>query len=255
MSRRVRETIHTYRHSLMAAMEATNTERCLDLLEHLSQTKMTVSLLMETGVAKTLTRLKKETTDEDIRRLTKSLLQQWKAMVRRHNQRVEDQEESSSRSLARTDPFVPKSEPRLHQHANHMTTSMVCNVKVAHIRPRYSNLKEWMKDERNVYIGRSGIVFVENQRFPKTDSPWCNPFKISKKPGGDGRKEVLEKYERYIRQKLQDTPSLKTQLFKDLDGGKRLGCWCYPEACHGHVLLRIMEEIRGLEDGTNEEKK
>ena len=106
MSRRVRETIHSYRQSLMAAVKVSDTERCRELLEHLSQTKMTVSLLMETGVAKTLTRLKKETTDEDIRRLTKSLLQQWKAMVRRHNQRVqqvEDQElftiTSSHRSI------------------------------------------------------------------------------------------------------------------------------------------------------------
>lgn len=42
----------------------------------------------------------------------------------------------------------------------------VVNVKVAFIRPEYQNLKEWMQDDKNVYIGRKGIVFVDGKRFP-----------------------------------------------------------------------------------------
>lgn len=42
----------------------------------------------------------------------------------------------------------------------------VVNVKVAFIRPEYQNLKEWMQDNKNVYIGRKGIVFVDGKRFP-----------------------------------------------------------------------------------------
>lgn len=30
----------------------------------------------------------------------------------------------------------------------------VVNVKVGNIRPKYSNLREWMEDPTNVYIGR-----------------------------------------------------------------------------------------------------
>lgn len=74
-----------------------------------------------------------------------------------------------------------------------MTT--LCNVKVQYIRPKYKDLKDWMSDSENVYIGRGGIVFVDGARFPKMSSEWANPFKI----GRDGdRREVIEKYETYI---------------------------------------------------------
>ena len=26
--------------------------------------------------------------------------------------------------------------------------------------------------------------------------------------------------------------------------GKRLGCWCHPEGCHGDVLVRALKEIK-----------
>lgn len=43
----------------------------------------------------------------------------------------------------------------------------ILNVRVAHIRPHgYNNLREWMADEENLYIGRAGVVFVEGRRFP-----------------------------------------------------------------------------------------
>ena len=40
----------------------------------------------------------------------------------------------------------------------------VCNVKVNNIRPKYNNLKEWMDDPNNIYIGRGKIVFINNER-------------------------------------------------------------------------------------------
>jgi len=110
----------------------------------------------------------------------------------------------------------------------------VVNVKVAHIRPAYENLKEWMDDEKNVYIGRRGVVFVNKERFPKKDSIWANPYKIGK--DGD-RKEVLEKYEAYIRNKIEEE-GLQNELKKL--SGKNLGCWCYPEKCHGDILVKYI---------------
>ena len=72
-----------------------------------------------------------------------------------------------------------------------LETSVVC-VKVASLRPKYNNLKEWMADSNNVYIGRRGIVFIKGERFPKKDSIWANPYKIGK----DGtRDQVLKIYE------------------------------------------------------------
>ena len=34
----------------------------------------------------------------------------------------------------------------------------VVNCKVKYIRPEYNNLKEWMDDENNYYIGRGGVA-------------------------------------------------------------------------------------------------
>ena len=70
----------------------------------------------------------------------------------------------------------------------------------------------------DVYIGRP--------------SKWGNPFRIGK---DGGREEVIAKYEAYVmsNQKLMDQlPELKDKI---------LGCWCKPKACHGDVLVRLIE--------------
>ena len=70
----------------------------------------------------------------------------------------------------------------------------------------------------DVYIGRP--------------SKWGNPFAIGK----DGtRQEVIAKYETWV----QAQPTLMTAL-PELRG-KRLGCWCSPQSCHGDVLARLAE--------------
>ena len=70
----------------------------------------------------------------------------------------------------------------------------------------------------DVYIGRPG--------------PWGNPFEI----GIDGtRAEVIEKYRIYM--------LTNTELLSKLPelNGKVLGCWCKPKACHGDVLVELLE--------------
>jgi hypothetical protein len=95
----------------------------------------------------------------------------------------------------------------------------VQNVKVKFIRQNgFNDLKEWMDDDKNIYIGRSGIVFIDNQRFPKTNSPFANPYKIDK---NTTRSEVIQKYKTYIIEKLNKHPDLKTELIKMK--GKNLG--------------------------------
>lgn len=120
---------------------------------------------------------------------------------------------------------------------NDNTTAV--NVKVKFIRPEYNNLKEWVSDKNNVYIGRRGIVFVDGKRFPEKDSIWANPFKISKTVNRDN---VIEQYEEYIRNKLNNDNKLVELLLK-LEG-KRLGCWCHPESCHGDILIKLIKEFK-----------
>lgn len=65
-------------------------------------------------------------------------------------------------------------------------------------------------------------------------TPWGNPFIIGK----DGtREEVILKYKNWIVKKkslLNSLPGLR---------GKTLGCWCHPEACHGDVLIELINNL------------
>lgn len=114
----------------------------------------------------------------------------------------------------------------------------VTNVCVKNIRPEYNDLAEWMNDTNNVYVGRRGVVFINKERFPKHDSKWSNPYKISKT---DSRESVIAKYKVYIIKKIKDE-NLENELLK-LEG-KKLGCWCYPSACHADVLVELINEVK-----------
>ena len=71
----------------------------------------------------------------------------------------------------------------------------------------------------DVYIGRP--------------SKWGNPFAI----GRDGdRATVIRKYQQWLSQQPNLLAALKTEL-----QGKVLGCWCAPQACHGHVLAELAD--------------
>ena len=113
----------------------------------------------------------------------------------------------------------------------------VVNCKVKYIRPKYNDLKDWMNDENNIYIGRKGVVFIDNARFPQNSSNFANPYKIGK----DGtREEILVKYKDFITNKLNNDENLVAELLSLK--GKNLGCWCYPESCHGYTLLELIEQ-------------
>ena len=76
------------------------------------------------------------------------------------------------------------------------------------------------KDTYDVYIGRGG--------------KWGNPFVIGK----DGtRSEVIEKYRLWIKTQ----PDLMNSLHELR--GKVLGCWCAPDACHGDVLMELINKM------------
>ena len=62
---------------------------------------------------------------------------------------------------------------------------------------------------------------------------WGNPFRIG--PDGD-RAEVIAKYRDWIK----GHPTLRAALHELR--GKRLGCYCAPKACHGDVLVELIEE-------------
>ena len=80
------------------------------------------------------------------------------------------------------------------------------------------------REPYDVYIGRG------------RGSVWGNPYVIGK--DGD-RETVIRKYREY----LHSSPSLMAKL-PELKG-KTLGCWCAPKACHGDVLVELLEGSGG----------
>ena len=83
-------------------------------------------------------------------------------------------------------------------------------------------LKKWSRE--------AGLL-VKIERYSR--SPFRNPFIL----GRDGdRDAVCEAFAVRLRQTphlLEALPSLR---------GKVLGCWCYPERCHGLEIIKALDE-------------
>ena len=78
-----------------------------------------------------------------------------------------------------------------------------------------------------VYIGRGVAGFRR--------SKWANPYFVGR--GGDTREEAIAKY----RKRILGKPELLAAL-PELRG-KILACWCKPEACHGDVLVELLDAL------------
>ena len=81
-----------------------------------------------------------------------------------------------------------------------------------------------------MYIGRSNS---------KMSSEWGNPFSHLEKSAAlykvASREEAVSKYREWVVKQ----PHLMEKL--ESLRGKRLGCWCKPKACHGDVLVDLLE--------------
>jgi hypothetical protein len=113
----------------------------------------------------------------------------------------------------------------------------VVNCKVQYIRPKYNNLKEWCSDNKNVYIGRGGVLFIDKKRYPPYSSNFANPYKVGRDGTGE---EVIAKYRKHITKKLESDKSFVDELLSLK--GKNLGCWCHPNFCHGNIVLELINK-------------
>lgn len=91
--------------------------------------------------------------------------------------------------------------------------------------PTQGKVVHCKREPYDVYIGRPA------RGIP--GSIWGNPFQIGKHGTRD---EVIEKYREYVLSK----PELLGQL--ESLRGKVLGCWCSPQACHGEILIELLQE-------------
>jgi len=131
------------------------------------------------------------------------------------------QRPKSPKRKPRKSPVAGKPSPSPRSSASAADDTRSARTTVVHVRKTNKPFH---------YIGRSFAEFGE--------SIWHNPFKVEL---GCGRKCVLEKYEAYVRSR----PDLMAQLHTLK--GKTLGCWCKDKhgkgkACHGDVLVKLIEE-------------
>lgn len=78
-------------------------------------------------------------------------------------------------------------------------------------------------DEFDVYIGRG--------------TPLGNPFKAVY--GVSTRQEVIALFKKHLWRQIQNG-TITLDYLRSLDG-KRLGCSCYPKACHGDVVVQAVK--------------
>ena len=86
----------------------------------------------------------------------------------------------------------------------------------------------------DVYIGRNRVGLANNT------GDWRNPCVIGK----DGTKEVvIEKYRAHLKEQVR----LGLRTWKQLRKlyGKRLGCYCSPDVCHGDVIIEVINIAMG----------
>lgn len=74
------------------------------------------------------------------------------------------------------------------------------------------------RERYDVYIGRPSI--------------WGNPFVMRRE---SDRERVIAEYLEWV----QEQPELMSRLHELR--GKRLGCFCSPKLCHGHVLAELAD--------------
>jgi hypothetical protein len=151
-----------------------------------------------------------------------------------------------------------------------MSAVPVC-IKAAQLRSAHGvdNVREWLEDDKNVYVGRKQRIFIHTGRAPPADlqtlpvgafvdsrdrvverfvlpqSVWHNPFQIDKsEPLADEHVRVVRQYEDYLAERLanDDDGKLRQQLYALR--GKNLGCWCAPPlACHARALATLVNSL------------
>ena len=84
-----------------------------------------------------------------------------------------------------------------------LMTERVC-VAVAELRKKYHDksidLRKWLSDPNNLYVGRRGRIWINGEIFHYKDSEWRNDFTVK----DYGRDECLKLFEVDISKKIKE---------------------------------------------------
>ena len=95
---------------------------------------------------------------------------------------------------------------------------------------------------RGLEANAQSVVYIGRACAGWKGSVLGNPFQIGK----DGsREEVIEKYRHWLWARMKEKGVVYDEIMrlaKWYAEGRRivLGCWCYPQACHGEVVARAI---------------
>ncbi|PCJ24631.1 MAG: hypothetical protein COA94_07190 [Rickettsiales bacterium] len=135
------------------------------------------------------------------------------------------------------------------------THTKLVDVHVKYLRggnqeKTYDNLREWIDDKDNVYIGRQGRVNILDKN--KTSKVFGYGRAIFANPNSGNPK--LGEYRKHIENLIEEGTITIADII-NLDG-KNLGCWCVkgkrkggkddPERCHGNILMDILNDYRKM---------
>jgi len=84
------------------------------------------------------------------------------------------------------------------------------------------------KSNFDIYIGRGSV--------------WGNPFPMQNK-SKEERMRVIAEYRKHLDMQIK-TGEITKEMLLELDG-KRLGCFCKPQPCHGDVIASAVRWAKG----------
>jgi hypothetical protein len=107
-----------------------------------------------------------------------------------------------------------------------------------------------MDDDKNAYVARKGVVFVDGQRFPKKDSYFANPYTVKE----HGLAQALDLYKKHLVALFRTNKEEFISRLRSLKN-KKLGCWCDPkEKCHADILIESVKCLDVLDEKTEEKE-
>lgn len=90
------------------------------------------------------------------------------------------------------------------------------------------------KEECDIYIGRGKGSQFGNPYSTKVST--LAKFKVETKD------EAIQKYKEMWLNRLEKNPEHTKKILLKLKG-KKLGCFCKPKACHGDVLVELINSL------------
>lgn len=99
-------------------------------------------------------------------------------------------------------------------------------------------LREFIGDTQVVHVNEDYDIYIGRP------SEWGNPYTHIKNRNTKAkfivktREEAISKYREWLLSQhilMEKLESLR---------GKKLGCWCKPKACHGDIIIQLLNEQR-----------